>query len=178
MDNAPRRFRIPPPLLPVQGVQRPAAMTAIRHTRAGVVERTVREFEALDSLVARLQPGDWARRVPRPETRDPWTVKDALVHIVYWKAHSARAFRGEPRPPELRGLDVSRLNQLIWEQWRSRAPDEVVAWHREVHADVLRTLASRPDDWFGRRAHAPDWPGDFDSHSAGHRRRDLERALA
>ena len=69
----------------------------MRHTRAGVVERTQREFEALDALVAGLQPADWARLVPRPETRDPWTLKDALVHIVYWKAHSARAFRGEKR---------------------------------------------------------------------------------
>src|ERR1700730_15283624 len=117
----------------------------MRHTRAAVVERTVREFEALDALVARLQPADWQRLVPRPETRDPWTVKDALVHIVYWKAHSARVFRGEKRDPTLRGLDVPSLNHLVWELWRTRSPQEVVAWHREVHADVLRTLGTLPE---------------------------------
>jgi hypothetical protein len=152
-------------------------MTTVRHTRAGVVERTVREFEALDELVARLQLEDWTRLVPRPETRDPWTLKDAFVHIVYWKSHSARAFRGEKRSPETQGLDVPKLNHLIWEQWRDRSPADVVVWHREVHADVLRTLATQPDEWFSRRAHAEDWPADFDSHSAGHRRKDLERAL-
>ncbi len=149
----------------------------MRHTRAGVIERTLREFEALDSVVARLRPDDWMRLVPRPETRDPWTVKDALVHIVYWKSHSARVFRGEKRPPEVRGLDVPAHNHLVWEQWRHRSPEEVVAWHRAVHADVVRTLAGKPEAWFTRREHTAPWPADFDSHSAGHRRKDLERAL-
>jgi len=149
----------------------------MRHTRAAVVERTRREFDVLDSLVGRLQPADWERLVPRPETRDPWTVKDALVHIVYWKAHSAAVFRGERRPPETRGLDVPALNHLIWERWRERSPADVIAWHREVHADVLRTLDSRTDEWFNRREHAAGWPADFDGHSAAHRVKDLERAL-
>jgi hypothetical protein len=152
-------------------------MPGMRHTQAGVIERTQREFEALDSLVARVQPGDWLRLVPRPETRDPWTLKDALVHIVYWKAHTARVFRGEKRLPEARGLDVPSLNHLVWEQWRERSPQEVVAWHHAVHADVMRTLAAKPDEWYGRRAHSEHWPGDFDGHSAEHRRKDLERAL-
>ncbi|HLZ31784.1 MAG TPA: hypothetical protein VKV73_31060 [Chloroflexota bacterium] len=149
----------------------------MRHSRADVVERTVREFDALEALVVRLQPEDWSRLVPRPETRDAWTLKDALVHIVYWKAHSARVFRGEKRPPQLRGLDVPRLNHLIWEQWRDRSCVDVVAWHREVHAEVMRTLASKPEAWFSQREHAAAWPADFDGHSAGHRIKDLERAL-
>jgi mycothiol maleylpyruvate isomerase-like protein len=69
----------------------------VRHTRKEVVARTRHEFAVLDRLAARLRPADWKRRVPRPPTRDPWTVKDALAHIVYWKEHSARVFRGERR---------------------------------------------------------------------------------
>ena len=149
----------------------------MRHTKAEVSARTVREFEELDRLVARLQPADWQRLVPRPETRDPWTVKDALVHIVYWKLHTARVFRGEKAPPELRGLDVTARNHLIWEQWRDRSPDDVIAWHREVHADVVRTIAERPEEWFSARERGTPWPADFDSHSAGHRRKDLLRAI-
>jgi hypothetical protein len=165
--------RIPHHAYPFRGVQ----ICAMRHTRAGVVERTVHEFEALDELLGRLRPTDWTRLVPRPETRDPWTVKDALVHVVYWKAHSARVFRGEKRPPDIRGLDVPRLNHLIWEQWRDRSPEDVIAWHREVQADVMRMLAGQPDEWFSVREHAADWPADFDSHSAAHRRKDIDRAL-
>src|SRR5215475_14868069 len=113
----------------------------MRHKKRDVIARTRREYATLDRLVRRLRAGDWNRRVPRPPTRDPWTVKDALAHIVYWKEHSARVFRGERRLPEMRGLDVNQINRLVYERWRHRSPRDVVRWHREVHADVLRTLA-------------------------------------
>jgi hypothetical protein len=58
-------------------------LSDMRHTRREVLDRTRREFARLDRLVARLRLADWNRRVPRPPTRDPWTVKDALAHIVY-----------------------------------------------------------------------------------------------
>ena len=66
----------------------------MRHTKREVLARTRREFASLDRLVSRLGPADWKRRAPRPPGRDPWTVKDALAHIVYWKEHSVRVFRG------------------------------------------------------------------------------------
>src|SRR2546422_11562438 len=105
----------------------------MRHTKRTVVARARREFAILDRRVSRLKPADWKRRVPRPPTRDPWTVKDALAHIVYWKEHSARVFRGERRLPEMRGLDVNRINRLVYVRWRRRRRLELVAWHRRVH---------------------------------------------
>jgi len=149
----------------------------MRHTRKEVTERTRREYQQLDRLIKTLKPADWRRRVPRPETKDPWTVKDALAHIIYWKEHSARVFRGEKGPAEIRGLDVNQSNALIYRRWRRRRPTDVVAWHRRVQTDVMQTLRQRPDDWFGRRERGPDWPGDFDGHSAGHRVRDIQAAL-
>jgi Mycothiol maleylpyruvate isomerase N-terminal domain len=149
----------------------------MRHARRDVIARTRREFGRLDALVRRLRPPDWNRPVPRPPTRDPWTVKDALAHIVYWKEHTARVIRGERRLPEMRGLDVKQINRLIYERWRDRPPREVVAWHRRVQQDVLRTLASTPEEWFGRTEHSPLWPADFDAHSAEHRVKDMEAAL-
>ena len=150
----------------------------MRHTRRDVIARTRREFAALDRLVSRLRAADWRRPVPRPPGRDPWTVKDALAHIVYWKEHTTRVIRGEGRLPEMRGLDVNQINRVIFRRWRRRPPREVVAWHRRVHADVLRALARTPEEWFGRREHSPGWPLDFDGHSAGHRAKDMEAALA
>jgi hypothetical protein len=150
----------------------------MRHTRKTVIARTRAEFDRLDRLVSRLQLADWRRPVPRPEARDAWTVKDALAHIVYWKAHTARVIRGAPRLPEMRGLGVNQINRLVYERWRRRPSRDVVAWHRAVHADVLRTLARTPASWFGRRERSPAWPADFDGHSAAHRRKDLEAALA
>jgi len=149
----------------------------MRHTRKEVLDRTRREFAKLDRLVRRLHSADWGRRVPRPPARDAWTVKDALAHIVSWKEHTARVIRGERRLPEMRGLDVNQINRLVYQRWRQRAPGEVLAWHRRVHDDVLRTLARTPDAWFGRRDRSPAWPLDFDGHSAAHRMKDIEAAL-
>jgi DinB superfamily len=150
----------------------------VRHRKQDVIARTRREYAVLDRLVRRLRPADWTRRVPRPPTRDPWTVKDALAHIVYWKEHSARVFRGERRLPEMRGLDVNAINRLIYRRWRGRRPAELVAWHRRVQRDVLATLAANPPEWFSRRERSPKWPLDFDAHSADHRADDIEAALA
>jgi Mycothiol maleylpyruvate isomerase N-terminal domain len=149
----------------------------MRHTRRDVLDRTRREFARLDRLVARLRPADWKRPVPRPPTRDPWTVKDALAHIVYWKEHTARVIRGERRLPEMRGLGVNQINRLIYERWHPRRPAEVIAWHRQVHADVLATLTRTPAEWFGRRERSAHWPSDLDGHSAAHRVKDMEAAL-
>ena len=150
----------------------------MRHTKKEVIARTRREYAILDRLVSRLRSADWTRRVPRPPTRDPWTVKDALAHIVYWKEHSARVFRGERRLPEMRGLDVNAINRLIYRRWRARRPAELVAWHRRVQRDVLETLAANPPEWFSRRERSPKWPLDFDAHSADHRTSDIEAGLA
>jgi hypothetical protein len=151
--------------------------STMRHTRRQVVARARREYARLDRLVTGLRPADWRRRVPRPPTRDAWTIKDALAHVVYWKEHTARVIRGERRPPEMRGLDVHGINRLVYRRWRGRRPGEVLAWHRRVQADVLRTLAKTPAAWFGRRERSPRWPGDLDGHSAAHRLRDMEAAL-
>jgi len=149
----------------------------MRHTRKEVVARTRREFARLDRIVARLRPADWQRRVLRPPSRAPWTVKDALAHILYWKEHTARVIRGERRRPEMRGLDLEGINRVVYGRWRRRRPAEVLAWHRRVHEDVMHTLARTPDAWFGRRERSSAWPADFDGHSAAHRVKDIEAAL-
>lgn len=148
----------------------------MRHTRKEVIARTRNEFQQLDRLVARLKPADWRRPVPRPESKDPWTVKDSLAHILHWKEHTARVFRGEKRPPEFRGLEVNAINRIIYERWRNRRPADVVVWHRRVQEKVMRTLRATPQEWFSRKERSPDWPGDFTSHSTWHRVRDIEAA--
>ena len=148
------------------------------HTREEVIGRTVREFELLDRLVASLSAEDWLRSLPRPETKDPWTVKDALAHITHWKADVARSLRRKPLPPEERGLNITEGNRLVYLRWRDRSPQEVLAWHRQVHAEVLTALREAPETWFTGRQRKPDWPFDLDGHSVYHRLKDIEQALA
>ena len=150
----------------------------MRHTREEVIEREKREFEDLDRLVANLSDEKWNIPVPRPETKDQWTVKDALAHITHWKADAARKVRKEPVPPEERGLNINDGNHLIYERWREKSPQVVLAWHRQVHADLLAVLRATPDDWFSGKDRAPEWPNDLDSHITYHRIKDIEQALA
>ena len=149
----------------------------MRHNREEVIERTVREFELLDGLVASLSKEDWERLLIRSETKEPWTVKDALAHITHWKADVARSVRGQPIPPEERGLGITDGNHLVYMRWRDRSPQEVLAWHRQVQADVLAALREAPEKWFSGRERTPEWPFDLDGHSTAHRVNDIERAL-
>ena len=149
----------------------------MRHTKKEVIARVIREFQALDRLVARLSAEEWKRPLPRPESKDPWTVKDALAHITHWKADAARSVRREPKPAEERGLNITAGNRLVFRRWHKRRAKEVLAWHRRVQRDVLRALEDVPEEYFSGKDRKPDWPGDLDGHSAYHRIQDIELAL-
>jgi len=150
----------------------------MRHTREEVIERTVKEFELLDQLVAGLTDEEWEKLLLRSETKDPWTVKDALAHITHWKADVARKVRKQPIPAEERGLDINDSNRLVYLRWRDRSPQDVLAWHRQVQEDLLAALRAVPDAYFSAREYNSQWPYDLDGHSAYHRTRDIQQALS
>jgi hypothetical protein len=149
----------------------------MRHKREEVIQRTIIEFEKLDELLAHLGDADWERPLLRPETKDPWTVKDAVAHITHWKADTARRVRGQRRPVEERGLDTNEDNHLIYIRWRNRSPQEVLSWHRLVHKDMIAALREAPDEYFSAKERSEQWPYDLDGHSLFHRVHDIERAL-
>jgi hypothetical protein len=104
-------------------------------------------------------------------------VKDALAHITHWKADVVRKVKKQPVPAEEKGLSWTDGNRLIYERWRDRSPQDVLAWHRQVQADVLAALQAAPEAWFGNRERRPEWPFDLDGHSSYHRVKDIEPAL-
>lgn len=147
------------------------------HTREEVIERTENEFTKLDQLVKGLKKEDWDILVPRPEGKDPWTVKDALAHITHWKADVIRSIHGKRRPKEEQGLAVNEGNHLIYMRWHDRSPVEVLAWHRQVQEELLQALQNASEKWFSGRERRAEWPYDLDGHSSYHRTKDIERAL-
>jgi uncharacterized damage-inducible protein DinB len=149
----------------------------MRHKRKEVIERAIREFKLLDDLVAKLSNEDWKRPVPRPETKEPWTVKDALAHITHFKADVIRSINHQRRPPEVRGLAIGAENHLIYLRWRDRSAPDVLAWHRQVQKDLLAALKDAPDEWFNGKERRAEWPNDLDGHSSYHRIKDIEQAL-
>ena len=62
----------------------------VRHTRASVIARVEAEYRSLDKLVRQLEPADF----DRPAFAG-WTVKDALAHVVAWKAQALRELPDE-----------------------------------------------------------------------------------
>ncbi len=149
----------------------------MQHSRQEVIQRTIREFELLDHLVANLSEKEWMQRVPRPEEKDPWTVKDAVAHITHFKADVIRSMHRRPKPGEVRGLGISDENHIIYLRWRDRSPQAVLAWHRQVQQKVLVALQEAPEEWFSGRERKAEWPFDLDGHSAYHRIKDIEEAL-
>ncbi len=149
----------------------------MRHSRDEVIERTIREFRLLDEMIADLDEADWEKLLERPETKDPWTVKDAVAHITHWKANAARSARHQRIPVEERGLKINEGNHLVYLRWHDRPAREVLAWPRQVQEDVLATLRAAPDEWFSARERRAEWPYDLDGHSAYHRIHDIQRAL-
>lgn len=149
----------------------------MRHTREEVMQRTEREFALLEQLAAGLSDEDWRRPVPRPETKDPWTVKDSLAHILHWQADMARRVRGERVPAEERGLNIDDGNRLIYLRWRDKPPREVLAWLQQVKHEALAALRAAPEEYFTGKERNPQWPYDLEGHSAYHRARDIEAAV-
>jgi hypothetical protein len=147
------------------------------HTREEVIKRAIREFRLLDRLVAGLTAEEWKKAVPRPESKEPWTVKDSLAHITYWKACVTLDARGKPQPPE-QSLKPTEGNHVVFLRYHKRPAREVLEWHRRVQADLLRALQEAPDEWFSKPRRRDNWPFDLDGHSAEHRVEDIQRALA
>ncbi len=149
----------------------------MRHTRDEVIQRTIDEYNRLDQLVSALTDDEWNVRVPRPDEKDAWTVKDTVAHITHWKADEIRKIKRLPVPPEEKGLNWTDGNRLVYERWRDRSVRDVLAWHRQVQADVLAALQSAPESWFSGREHRLEWPNDLDGHCRYHRVNDIEPAL-
>ena len=149
----------------------------MHHNRTKVIERTIQEFKQLDHLVSNLTNDEWKKLLSRPETKDPWTVKDALAHITHFKADVIRSINRQRKPSEVRGLNETEENHLIYMRWRDRSPREVLAWHRQVQKDVLAALKAAPDECFTGKERRVEWPFDLDGHSSYHRVKDIEQAL-
>jgi len=147
------------------------------HTRAEVIKRTTQEFRRLDRLVGKLTAAAWRKPVPRPEVKEPWTVKDALAHITYWKEGVLLSARKQRRPAQESRLNITARNHRVFTRYHRLPSRAILAWHRQVQADVLQALREAPDEWFTRPSRSDNWPFDLDGHSAEHRVKDIEAAL-
>lgn len=157
-------------------------------TRQDLTDAVEAEFARLDRLLTSLAEDDFA--VPLLFSEDAierWTVQDGLAHVTAVKQGAAaamagrRANRAEPAPLQ---SPVGGPTSLSWPRQypehllaRSPRPQEVLEWHWEVHADLVRTLPR----WLGsaplERLVSPErGVGSFSLHERRHREQ-MERAL-
>lgn len=150
------------------------------HTRESVLERVNDEYNALEAAIAKLSKADWEFALGKPEGKDHWRVKDSLAHITYWKARSMRRFRGERRKPGEAPQPRSLIdaNHIVFEEWKDRPVEDVLAWHRQVQSDLVAAVLNAPESHFSKRERSPSWPFGAVGHSTKHRMKDLERLPA
>lgn len=153
-------------------------MATIRHTRQSVMRRVEAEYRALDRTLRALSRHGLDGPVPgfgqRPRTsREQWTYKDTLAHILFWKQYQLETISGRPHEVKPAGRTVHEENRWIYERWHERPARDLLAWHRRLHRDVMRTLRTVGPQVFATK-HRDHWPNDLVRHSEVHRQRHLE----
>ena len=87
----------------------------MRHTRAEVIKRANAGVQgAWIALWQSSRPRNGRGACPAPRRRIPWTVKDTLAHITYWKAGVTLSARGQRRPAAESKLKITDVNRLIY----------------------------------------------------------------
>ena len=153
----------------------------MKHTRASVIARVEKEYQALDAIVKRLTPADFRRPAMREEAPIRFTVKDVLAHITAWKWRQVRVItkdKGPLRPYEPpKTKAIAETNAGIYRRSHRTPASTIVAEHRAAHRAMLKALRATPADAFTKRRSA-QWPFDAVGHVEEHRRKHLEPLLA
>lgn len=98
--------------------------------------------------------------------QDGWAVKDHLAHIAAWE-HSLIALLEKRDRVEAMGLheptgDTDAVNRSLWELHRMKTPDQALAYFRDAHSSLVRTLGKLTDAdlRLPYNDHQPDAPRD------------------
>jgi tetratricopeptide (TPR) repeat protein len=81
-------------------------------------------------------------------TTEAWAAKDVFAHVVAWKlraAQSLAAARGGEPPLAFDG-DIDVRNAAIFEQYRDRSWDDVLALLDQAHAELVENVQGLSDD--------------------------------
>jgi hypothetical protein len=108
------------------------------------------EHQALTTLMASLTPTQITKDLP-----GLGTAVDVLNHITAWQANALRIAKMQAAPdaPEFEpdqsssqilGLDVDQFNAELRASHQDWTLDQALAWHNQVHTDLLTTLATLP----------------------------------
>lgn len=158
------------------------AAKPVRHTKASVIARVLAEHRALESVLRKLGPRDFARPAMREEAPIRFTAKDVLAHMTAWKWAAERSLtktKGPRRPFDPpKTSNITDTNAGIYKRSHRLSAADVIAEHRAAHRATLTALRALPSTFFSGRDRSPSWPFDAVGHLAEHRRKHLEPLVA
>jgi len=150
-----------------------------KHELMSVIER---EWDRLMDVVSRLEK---AGKLTTPDLGG-WTPKDNLAHIADWM-NAMMGHHMDQRPSHevlgvsedvVKGWDMEIINPVLFERNKDRSVDDVMAWLKEVYAQMLKKLDAMTFDELLAPRHIDDpekrpllmWVvGDTSDHFAEHR---------
>jgi uncharacterized protein (TIGR03084 family) len=123
---------------------------------ADVARDLIAEQDALDRIVADLEPADFGLATPSPR----WTVADQIGHLTYFDRTAALAITDEPafaeHRAELFAADAPAeedLDDATLGPYRAMEPEELVAAWREARRELADAATILGDDdrveWYG-----------------------------
>jgi uncharacterized protein (TIGR03083 family) len=132
---------------------------------AELLARIERSWAALMEAVGRLDD----TQLSAPRDSAGWAIKDHLAHLAAWERSIVYLLQGKPRHEGL-GIDeatylagdVERDNAAIHERTKDLPPAAVLENLRDVHRQMLDTLAELTDADLSKTysQYLPDEPGE------------------
>jgi uncharacterized protein (TIGR03083 family) len=118
-------------------------------TKEALLEEIQSERERLDTMIAALTPDQMAQ----PGAVGEWAVKDVLAHLAEWErlllVWYQAGLRGEIPPLPAEGytwVQMDDLNQVIYEKYHPRSPEEVMAYYRSSYEQTLGAVKAMSEE--------------------------------
>jgi hypothetical protein len=134
-------------------------------TKAELLADTEQAWAALIAVLDRLTEA----QMTTPRDAEGWSVKDHLIHLIFWERSVIFLLKGRPRHEALgveRDLylkgDDDEINAVIYRQHKERPLGEVLAQLKDTHQQLLQQLQPLADDDLQKayRHYLPDDPGE------------------
>jgi hypothetical protein len=119
-----------------------------------------REWSHLMNVVSKLEE---AGKMTTPD-EGGWSPKDNLAHLAEWM-NVAMGYHMDKRPAHevlgvsedvVKGWDMEVINPVLFNRNKDRSTEDVLAWARQVYAEVIKKLDETPFEELMVPRHADD----------------------
>jgi len=146
-------------------------------TKQELIEKIERSHFEWEALISQIDPD----RLGEPGVTGDWSVKDLIAHVATWQQRVLDRMDADKtgQPVEFTGWDVNDVNERLYERYRVRSADDILAYGRDTYAHFMERIRSLSEEQIFKSGHFSftkenvlyDWiAGDtfehYDEHSA------------